>query len=376
MNTPFTLSRGSRSRHGARPFVAAAAACILLGGCSEREAERGRAHPADGPTPVLAWRFTVREDDSVFITSPGDFAVDPDDGSFYIADRFTGRVAHVDRTGGIRGFFGRKGRGPGEFAQVSLMFVRGRDLLVNDAATEQFSVFDRRTREFREQRRHPGVFYGIRLEGSTAWMGMLNAGRGTAVARWNLQTDSLHYMVALPREYRESPPLAGIYNGSFVVPWADTLLVALQGSSTVHLHAPDGRPIDSVRVPAVARRGVPDDIVQRFKTMSYPEMFSAASGVFALQRLADGKVAVVHFDQEAQGSLITARAFVSVLSADRRRACVDGTLPVSTDTQPAVLFRGDTLVVMQQRLSADDRAETSIAGYLLDTCGCRWRLSE
>lgn len=345
----------------------------LLAGCREAPAPRAIERVVGGgPALRLAWRIPLQEGDSAYITSPGEFAVDPDDGSFYVADRFAGRVAHVDRRGRITRFYGRKGAGPGEFTQVSLMFTIGDDLVVDDVAKGLFNIFDRRTGEFREQRAHEGIFYDVRLTEEAAWMGMQNVQRGTAVGRWNRRTASLEYLVPLPREYRESQPLAGIYNGAFVVPWADTLLVALQASDDLYLHSADGRAIDTIPVPVVARRGVPGDIIEKFKKLPYPEMFSAASGVFAVGRMADGRVAVVHFDQRMEGPAILAEVYVSVISADRRTACVDGAVPVSPDAQPRVLFRGDTLLVLDQRLAADDRAETTVSAYLLDTSGCRW----
>jgi hypothetical protein len=315
---------------------------------------------------------TFQEADSLYLSSPGDFWVSPDDGSFYIADRFAGRVVQYDRGGRPRRVFGRKGSGPGEFRQVSTMFTRGDELYVDDVARRAFNVFYLRTGAPVRVMPHEGIFYDIRFQEGVAWLGVQNLERGTSVARWNPGAERLDYLLPLPDEYRRSAPLAGVYNGVFVAPWADTLAVAYQGSDEVYLFGADGRTLDTVGVPVVRRRGVPDDLVERLPRMQYPEIASAASSVFGFNRQEDGSLVLIHFDQAVAGSVITARVYVSLVRSDRRAACVDGELPVAADTQPRVLFRGDTLLVMQQQIKGE-RPESSITAYRIAADACRWQ---
>lgn len=344
-----------------------------MGACRDQaEPGRGADGATGGPAVTPVSRLVLQESDSLFLSSLGDFGVEPADGTFYVTDQFAGRLLQIDRTGRIVRTFGRKGTGPGEFAQINLMFSRGNELFVNEGRQSVFHVFDRHTGKVQGGRRHEGIFRDVRLVGNTAWLGMQNSTHGTAVARWDLDSDSVRYMIPLPREYRESQPLAGIYSSVFVVPWADTLLVGYAGSDDLHLATQAGALVDTVGLPVRARRGVPDDIVQRLPRLQWPEMIASASALFGVGRLPDGRVAAVHLDQVVIGSSFTADGFVSVLSADRRTACVDGTLPLSKDTSPRVLFRGDTLFVLQQRLTENERAETSITGFLLNTDRCRW----
>lgn len=346
---------------------------LLLAGCGGDTPRDPTPPPPQGggPRPEALWRVTFQETDSLYLSSPGDFWVSPDDGSFYIADRFAGRVVQYDRQGRPLKVFGRKGSGPGEFRQVSTMFTLGHELYVDDIARRAFNVFDRRTGAVVRAMRHEGIFYDIRFQDDVAWLGVQNLERGTSVARWSPGRDSLSYLLPLPEAYRRSAPLAGVFNGVFVAPWADTLAVAYQGSNEVYLFGAGGLPVDTVEVPAVRRRGVPDDLVERLSGMSFPEIARAASGVFGFNRQADGTLALVHFDQEVAGSAITARVYVSLVAADRRTACVDGALPVGSDAQPRVLFRGDTLLVMRQQVKGE-RPETSVTAYRLATNGCRW----
>lgn len=350
------------------------AAVLALGAALSACGDRAPADASRGPGPSVARvsHLVVQEADSLFLSSPGDFGLEPADGSFYVTDQFAGRVLQIDRTGRIVRTFGRKGSGPGEFAQINLMFSRSNDLFVNEGRRSTFHVFDRLTGELRDGRRHEGILRDARVVGNTVWLGMQNSTHGTAAARWDLGSDSVRYMVPLPREYRESQPLAGVYSSVLVVPWSDTLLVGFSGLDELHVATQAGAVVDIVSLPIGARRGVPDDIVQRMRKMQWPEMISAASALFGLARLPDGRFAAVHLDQVVSGSSFTADGYVSVLSADRRSACVDGVLPLGKDTSPRVLFRGDTLFVLQQRLAEAERAETSITGYLLKTDGCRW----
>jgi hypothetical protein len=357
----------------AKPCVRVVALGLLLGACRDQARPEISLNGATGgPALTPVSRLVLQESDTLFLSSPGDFAVEPADGSFYVTDQFAGRLLQIERTGRIVRTFGRKGSGPGEFAQINLMFSRGDELFVNEGRRSVFHVFSRRTGEVMGGRRHEGILRDARVVGHTVWLGMQNSAQGTAVARWDLDSDSVRYMIPLPREYRESQPLAGIYSSVFVVPWADTLLVGYAGSDDLHVATQGGAVVDTVGLPHNARRGVPDDIVDRLPRLQWPEMIASASALFGLARLSDGRFAMVHLDQVVNGNSFTADGFVSVLSADRRTACVDGRLPLWKDTSPRVVFRGDTLFVLQQRLTEDERPETSITGFVLNTSRCRW----
>lgn len=361
-----------RPRTAGMACVLALALGFSLGACRDQAMPGGAPDSGGAPVVTPVFRLVLHESDTLFLSSPGDFGFEPADGSFYVTDQFAGRLLQIDRGGNITRTFGRKGSGPGEFAQINLMFSRGNELFVNEGRQSVFHVFDRRTGEVRGARRHEGIFRDVRVVGHTAWMGMQNSTQGTAVARWDLDSDSVRYMIPLPKEYRESQPLAGIFSSVFVVPWADTLLVGYAGSDDLHLATQGGALVDTVRLPVHVRRGVPDDIVKRLPKLQWPEMIASASSLFGLARLPDGRFAAVHLDQVVNGNSFTADGFVSVLSPDRRTACVDGQLPLSRDTSPRVLFRGDTLFVLQQRLTEAERPETSITGYVLNTDRCRW----
>lgn len=316
--------------------------------------------------------MTVDETDTLYLGKPGDFTVDPQDGSFFVSDIFAGRTVQIDRSGSPVRTYGRKGRGPGEFSQPGLAFRHGGEVFIDDGGPRVFKVFHRSNGEFKRTHPREGILTSVRLEGDTAWLGLQNLERGTGVGRWDLKNDSIAYLVSLPEEYTASRPLAGIFNLVSLARWGDTLAVGFAGSNELYLYTSSGKPVDTVTVPARRRRSVPEDITSRLEEMSFPEMFSAFSPLFNLARLSDGRVALVHYDQNITGRAISADVYVTVLSADRRRACVDQKLPVTRDMQPRTAFRGDTLFVLEQKVADQTHATTSITGYLLSSDSCRW----
>lgn len=82
---------------------------------------------------------------------------------------------------------------------------------------------------------------------------------------------------------------------------------------------------------------------------------------------------VLHFRRD--GSLqpvLAADVYVGVLSADLERAGVDTKLNVSPGARPMEAFRGDTLFLLDRRITARERLETWVVLYRIDTSPCAW----
>ncbi len=75
---------------------------------------------------------------------------------------------------------------------------------------------------------------------------------------------------------------------------------------------------------------------------------------------------------EAEDPPVSSEVYVSVLSAELDRACVDARLPLPEDAKPAIGFEGDRLLVLDQALTDD----LDVAPYLLridvDASECAW----
>ena len=341
---------------------------MVLSGCTEPD--RGA---SAGAALLAGDSVRLAESDTLYLGRPGDFSVDPRDGTFFVSDAFSGRIVNFDRNGALLASYGSKGDGPGEFRDAGEVVVMDSVVAAADDARGVFNLFDRGSGRYLGQQKYEGVLRFSALgAGSEVWLGAQSLQSKTGVVRWDATSGTSRRLVALPREYVESQPIGGIFNGVFVAPWADTLLVGFAGPGALRLVRPDGVLLDTVHVPAVRRLGVPTDFVERVKDLSFPEIFGSISVLFDLRRLPDGRFAMVHYDQQIdKAGTVTSRVFLSLLSADRRRACLDAEVPVGRSAQPKTAFRGDTLFVLDQVVHGDG-AQTIVHSYTIDDRPCDW----
>lgn len=357
---------------------------LLTAACGGRDEEAGSG--ARGPLAVVVDSVRLDEADTLYLGNPYALAVDPQDGSLYVSDFFADRVFRFRRDGTLVRTYGRPGSGPGEFLTPTLVFVLdARTLAAADDEHARIHLFDRRTGAFLRSVPYEGRLGSSPpvLLGRTVWMPSHNRGRGSSVLAWDAGGDGVRYLVPLPADYivsaRGLGRYAAFYSMGVLTAWADTLLVGMNGRNELLLAAADGRVLDTVHVPAGRRRGVPDDVRARLdddRTAKAREIFRTASILNQAARAPDGSTLLVHHDSDLEGELpgglITARVFASVVSPDRRRACVDAEIPVSRDARPIEGARGDTLFVLDRRITAGERLETWIIAYRLDTRRCDW----
>lgn len=356
---------------------------LILGGCGTRN-ERAA---GGGPAVVAVDSVRLHEADTLYLGNPYALAVDPQDGSFYVSDFFADRVFRFRRDGTLARTYGRPGRGPGEFLTPTLVFVPdARTVAAADDEHARIHLFDRETGAFLRSVPHEGRLGSsppIILAG-TAWMPSHNRARGSSVLAWDVASDDVRYLVPLPADYVRSSAGLGRYSAFYsmgvVAAWADTLLVGMNGRNELLLARADGTVVDTLHVPVARRRGVPHDVRARMdedRKASARDLFRTASILNQAVRAPDGRLLLVHHDSDLEGELpgglITARVFASVVSADRRRACVDAEIPVSRDARPIEGARGDTLFVLDRRITDGERLETWIIAYRLDTAPCDWR---
>jgi hypothetical protein len=156
----------------------------------------------------------------------------------------------------------------------------------------------------------------------------------------------------------------------------DKLVVGYAADRAILVTDRQGVPIDSFAVPSVRRRGEPKDLESRVdpnQDMEFADLAALSSVLLSIGRRSDGSLLFVHLDFGlVPPRKVTARIFVSVLSADLKSACVDAELPQDDPTAIPLAFRGDTLFAIQQHANTSPRTETSLVGYLVDTAGCEW----
>jgi hypothetical protein len=343
---------------------------LALGACGRGEPPR----PASaGIVPVALDSVTLTEDDSLYLGSPTFMTADAG-GDLYVSDGMNGHVLRFARDGRPLARYGRRGAGPGEMGTpVATALVSDSLLAVADWRHQRTSLFRREGGAFVRSVAHQGLPFWMQVTGDTVWTSGVNFRQKTGLAAWHVSEDSVRYFGRLPREYEESPILSEAHPYATMARTGDTLLVGYTGHPGLFLTRLDGTVFDTVEVPAARRRGVPHDIVKRFaKPLENDEIASMVSALIAMHRLPSGEVALMHLDVTAEGRLITADGFLSVLSRDLARACVDVPFRFGRDGRPVVAFRGDTLFVLEQKIVSGTRAETFVRSYRVDTSGCTW----
>lgn len=353
--------------------------CLLLAwgiGCSGPDGPAGDGRP--GPTLEKLGEVTLQESPSLYIGAPSSLWVD-DDGSFFVADYFAGRIVRFDREGRPTETYGAgRGSGPGELEGLGPTFVVDSLVVAEDAGDDLLELFDRRTGEHVGSREFTGNLGRAVPEDSIVWLGNMSRTKNSSVLLWRFDSDVLEYDVVLPEEYRRSAPLYGTFTRFSVAPAGDTVLVGYMGLDRLSVHDRDLNRLGWVGVPAERRREQPDELVRRVnETGGAQERFSVTSFLFGVHRLPDGHVAVVHYDQDL-GSVtsrrIEAEVYVSLLSADLDRACVDRRVPTADAAQPVLQMRGDTLFLLQQEVREDRaRARTFVEAFRISAAGCEWR---
>lgn len=104
------------------------------------------------------------------------------------------------------------------------------------------------------------------------------------------------------------------------------------------------------------------------------EVLESASVLYSIWRLPDGSLAVLHQDHRVldyQNFILASSTYVSLLSPDLSRACVDYLL-LETEDRPRFAWRGDTLFAAFHEVT-DDEASLRLQGFGIDSSGCDWQ---
>lgn len=353
-------------------LASVAVGVALVGACFGGDA---REAAMNGPVLTLVDSFVVREDPAQYLARPS-FVAGDHRGGYYVTDAFHENVLHIGKDGTILGAFGGPGEGPGELRGAGLPFLRDdTTLAIVDNLRGRLQFLHTADGRYLGERSVPGIVRSAGRGSQRIWLGALDMAEGTGVVLWRLDVDSMTPLVQVPEDYRNAPPLAGIATGVLVTEVHDTLFVGFSGTDDLLVvDAQTQRVMDTVHVPAVRRRGVPDDIVNRLTQpgTTFPELFRAFSGLMGLHRLSDGHLALVHHDQEIDGRLITADVFLTVVAPSLDSACVDGLVTSSDVGQPVTTMVADTLVVLQQTVNSATDAYAVFSRYLIDRSDCRW----
>lgn len=340
-----------------------------------------------GPTLVALESILLPEADTLYIGDPFTPVIDPFDGSIYISDQFSKRVLRFDRQGEVIQTYGRPGGGPGELQGSGLTFVLDDStLVVEDWAVERLNLFDRESGEYRSG--HPfvgiaGLTPPVKIDGGI-WFPTVDRAQRRALARWTPREDTVRTVGEMPLEFHTSldggrPGYANYMNFGSLTLASGALVRGWQPRNDLIRYTPDGAVLDTLVIPTVRRRGVPENLRYLYDVEGATgrERITINSRLRQLHTLPDGGLAFTHHDQiirslDGPMPVVAADVWVGVVSPDLQQACVDTPVPASSDVRAMETFRGDTLFVLDRQIVDDSRLETRINLYLIDTEGCDW----
>ncbi len=293
-------------------------------------------------------------------------------------------ILQFDRSGGLVRVMGRLGNGPGEFVRISTILVPPGDSLVAavDARRARIVVFGlddgRLRREVIVRPFFPDQQWRLRAD-TVVMPGKLSP---TPFTSWVPATDSVWSWGDVPPVFHEV--MAAYSQGEPSIARRDEGWLALfPAEAPLYLLDRAGRIEGTVALPARRRKGVPQGLADSLAHLT--SFHYVQSLAMAVHRQSSGDYVVVHLDAEARldslvspasggGRLLLSnlRYWVSLISADLSRACVDGLAPIGSDEMIAPFFRGDTLYFLPRTVGGDGRLRTVLHSYLIDDRGCDW----
>ncbi len=333
-------------------------------------------HLSAQPTVTVLDSIVLEESGDNYLVLPA--PVIPDGtGGYLVADFDQPRVLHYDREGRLIQRYGRGGEGPGEWKEAAIALPWGDDrIMVFSWDPPAAHAFRRHDGQFVERHLLRTVFDHVVIDSGEVWLSGAEYTHRSAIRRMKLGDDAARPVVGLPEEFEEGGPVGGIFPEIPFAKWADTLLVGFMPLPYLIVTDTDGAEIDRFEVPAVRRRGHPEDpeaaVMEALGGGRYPDVFGVFSSTRGIHRRPDGTFLVVHFDLGTDGPPVSTEAlWVSVIDPSRSRACPDGLVALEEGSHPAIGFEGDLLLVLDQVIRGGD-AETVVRRIQVETDDCDW----
>ena len=344
-------------------------------------------------TSRLVDSVVLHESPATLLGNPAMTFTATPDGSLFIPDLELNRVSVYDGHGVLRGQLGRSGGGPGEFLSVGTFGIaRDSLLLQSDDGGTRLNVYDSRSLAYRGQISYEGYFSWISPARDGFLVGLLGS-YGVAFLSWDhiaaaLQRNQIDPLrsarVARPLEYRRYP-LLNAWQDVKVVENGKGLLTLFGG--TDYLLADDSSgATDTIPVPICRRRGAPKARLERWFTRPPGTAAEARaardatdntiSALLGLWRRPNGEFLIWFQDPafEQDGRIFKGVAYLTVLSADLRRECIDARFEAPGTERARLTVSADSVFVLDQ-VSTDldgGTARTVVRKYLLDLSSCRW----
>lgn len=339
---------------------------LLTGACSSP--------PAAAPGMELLSETTLMERDSIFVGVVSGFALSSA-GSFLVADKRNATLHEFGRDGAHLRRVGRRGEGPGEWANGPQLIVWADDstFVVADGFMARVLSYPAIAERWHRLRPTWSLPMGV-VQGTFVFNRVSSESR-TSLEFLRGEADSAVRGGPFTAMMGRNPILDGYFSFLAVAPMrGDSIGVFVMNTDRLFVGSWPAGPWDSVDVPARLRRGAVPSVmaeVGRGNTAVAEKSLYEPSFPVALAFLpGSGDFALVTSDRAlVGGSRMTGRLYLSVVRWRTRRACVDAVLPLPEDPQPMVAFRGDTLFAIAQVVEGD-QPRTTIKAFRIDSRVC------
>ena len=355
---------------------------ICLAACHPAaQSSGGAAGRTAGPHLAVVDSLVLTEADSIPLGRFTSFFARDHEGRVYVSDLARRQVQQFAADGRFERIIGRPGSGPGEFnAPAALAVIRHDSILVvTDGVLRRLLYFHLPDGKYLGAVDLPTQSTGTEWteRGDTIVFASQEAPR-PLIARWIWGTDTVTDLAPLP-------PYELAHLGAFighgrpdVVPTDSGYVLTLPTRNGVVVADRLGQITRSVEVPALRRRGISPAIMAREHAAALErKVLLAGSATDGLHRLPSGEWVLVHADADfigepPQGRWGNNRLWVSILSPDLRRACVDARVPLASDVPQVPAFRGDTLFVLSRTVTDSADVRDVLYGVGISDAGCDW----
>ncbi len=366
----------------APPFVTALLALVVVTACAEPGDPGGhRLDPSTrGPTVVATDSVVLQEPDSASIGAYSSFVARSARGEVIVNDIQQARLFQFSHDGRLVRIIGARGEGPGEFTLPGVIHVLPDDttLVVIDVNARRGSLFSLVSGNFLGQfsTTFPDVGAEWTLARDTVFMAVNAA--PSLLAVWPSGTDSATTAGTLPPDLLTTISDRISYGRSEVVVDDSLVLALIPTRPGLDVYTRQFRYRGLVPLAAVRRKGEPASLREAARALGRNDDQSLASSVVGLHRVSSGALVAAHLDMtvrrmgEANYQPDNFVLYVSLISADLHRACIDGIVPMRTDVAPIPVFRGDTMFVLTRRVESDDKVRSVMRAFVIDPADCDW----
>lgn len=301
-------------------------------------------------------------------------------GDVYVGDMSSQRVVVFNTNGIVVRTVGSQGEGPGEFELPGTIGIDplGR-LFVNDVMQRKVSVFAAGSDSVISEM--PVAFAQLGIGSAQVGDTLVFAlQQGTIpLARWDMAANT---MIPFGAELVFEIGALSVqmsYGFPGIASNPDGFVVWRPASAGLEHYSSDGRLLETLRVPAARRKGEPPGLVpaQRLMWREHPDSMIGSAAV-GIHRLPQSGYVLASLDMSGEvlpnGKVRRGqyRLFLSVVSDDLERACVDARVPLTSDVLPVPTFRGDSVYVLVREVKPSNAVVTTIKRFRISAASCQW----